>query len=91
MNNLTNKHLVVISIDGLKAADFDIISNLPTFSQCIQKGSVVRNVKSIYPSLTYPAHTTIVTGKYPKNHGVVNNKLLEQKKLLQIGFGSENM
>lgn len=80
MNNLTNKHLVVISIDGLKAADFDIISNLPTFSQCIQKGSVVRNVKSIYPSLTYPAHTTIVTGKYPKNHGVVNNKLLEPEK-----------
>ncbi|MFR1710214.1 MAG: ectonucleotide pyrophosphatase/phosphodiesterase [Clostridium sp.] len=86
MNNLTNKHLVVISIDGLKAADFDIINNLPNFSRCIQRGTVVRNVKSIYPSLTYPAHTTIVTGKYPKNHGVVNNKLLEPKKITPDWF-----
>jgi predicted AlkP superfamily pyrophosphatase or phosphodiesterase len=86
MNNLANKHLIVISIDGLKAADFDIINSLPTFSQCIKKGSVVRNVTSIYPSLTYPAHTTIVTGKYPKNHGVVNNKLLEPEKLAPDWF-----
>ncbi|WP_294136070.1 alkaline phosphatase family protein, partial [uncultured Clostridium sp.] len=38
-----------------------------------KEGALIKNVESIYPSLTYPAHATIVTGKYPKNHGIINN------------------
>ncbi|MEG2290487.1 MAG: ectonucleotide pyrophosphatase/phosphodiesterase [Clostridium sp.] len=81
MNNLVNKHMIIISLDALKATDFELMKSLPNFSKCIENGAVARNVKSIYPSLTYPAHTTIVTGNYPKNHGVVNNKLLQPEKI----------
>lgn len=74
MNDFQDKYLIVISLDALKADDLDIIKNLPNFSKLINHGSIIKRVKTIYPSLTYPAHTTIVTGKYPKNHNIINNK-----------------
>ncbi|MEG1254299.1 ectonucleotide pyrophosphatase/phosphodiesterase [Clostridium sp.] len=86
MNNLTDKHMIIVSLDALKSDDFHLMKSLPNFSKCIRHGAVVRNVKSIYPSLTYPAHTTIVTGNYPKNHGIVNNKLLEPDKIMPDWF-----
>ena len=33
----------------------------------------VKKVKSIYPSVTYPAHATMATGCYPNRHGIVGN------------------
>lgn len=74
MERLT-KHLIVVSFDGLSTLDFDKISRLPNFKAFIDKASICKKVYSVYPSLTYPAHTTIVTGKYPKNHGIINNTL----------------
>lgn len=31
-------------------------------------------MKSIYPTVTYPVHSTLITGKYPDKHGVINNE-----------------
>ncbi|MBC8062137.1 MAG: alkaline phosphatase family protein [Clostridiaceae bacterium] len=76
MERLT-KYLYVVSFDGLSTLDFDYISNLPNFKEYLQNASYAKAVYSVYPSLTYPAHATIVTGKYPKNHGVINNTLLQ--------------
>ena len=75
MNNSSN-NLIIISLDALRADDIEIMKKLPNFSMLIQNGAYAKKVKTIYPSLTYPAHTTIVTGNYPKNHGIVNNKLM---------------
>lgn len=75
--NLHNKHMVIISLDALKADDLNILLKLPNFSKLIKKSAVVKRVKTIYPSLTYPTHTTIVTGNYPKTHGITSNKLLQ--------------
>lgn len=77
MKNNTKVHMLIISLDALKATDIDIMKTLPNFSLLIESGAHGQRVKTIYPSLTYPAHTTIVTGNYPKNHGIVNNKLLK--------------
>ena len=81
MNNSSN-NLIIISLDALRADDIELMKKLPNFSILIQNGAYAKRVKTIYPSLTYPAHTTIVTGNYPKNHGIVNNKLMipENKK-----------
>lgn len=76
MKALTNK-LVVISFDCLAAYDFELIKTLPNFQRIFREGSYVRNVETIYPSLTYPCHTTIVTGNYPIKHGIINNTLLQ--------------
>jgi predicted AlkP superfamily pyrophosphatase or phosphodiesterase len=79
MKKLT-KYLFVISFDGLSTLDFDYISKLPNFKEYIKTASYCKKVYSIYPSLTYPAHTSIITGKYPKNHGIINNTLLQPQR-----------
>jgi predicted AlkP superfamily pyrophosphatase or phosphodiesterase len=76
MERLTN-HLIVISFDCLSALDFPLLKTLPHFKTILEKGSYVEKVESIYPSVTYPCHTTIVTGNYPNRHGIINNTLLQ--------------
>ena len=71
------KNLVVISFDCLAAYDYELIKTLPNFQRIFREGSYVRNVETIYPSLTYPCHTTIVTGNFPIKHGIINNTLLQ--------------
>ncbi len=79
MKNLT-KSLYVISFDGLSTLDFDYVIKLPNFREFIKRASYARKVYSVYPTLTYPAHASIVTGRYPKNHGIINNTLLQPNR-----------
>lgn len=74
------KKMIVVSFDGLSTLDFEYISTLPNFKKYLSTASYCSKVCSIYPTLTYPAHATIVTGKYPKNHGVINNTLLQENR-----------
>lgn len=76
MERLTD-HLIVISFDCLSSLDFPLLETLPNFKKLIEKSSYCKNVQTIYPSVTYPCHATIVTGKLPKNHGIINNTLLQ--------------
>jgi predicted AlkP superfamily pyrophosphatase or phosphodiesterase len=76
MNQLT-KHLIVISFDCLSALDFPLLEKLPNFKQLLNNGAYCRNVETIYPSVTYPCHATIVTGNFPNRHGIISNTLLQ--------------
>ncbi|MFQ7298496.1 MAG: ectonucleotide pyrophosphatase/phosphodiesterase [Clostridium sp.] len=76
---MKNKYVIVISFDAVSEEDLEFLSKQPNFSKLIKNGALIKNVESVYPSLTYPAHVTIVTGKYPKNHGVINNTVLDFK------------
>lgn len=80
MKRLTD-HLIVISFDCLSALDYPILQSLPNFQTILEKGAVVPNVDTIYPSVTYPCHATIMTGNYPNRHGVINNTLLQPGRL----------
>lgn len=80
MNNGKAKHLIIISFDAISSQDFNYIKNLSNFKTLLDSASYCNNVLSVYPSLTYPAHTTIITGKYPINHGITNNTLLQPGK-----------
>lgn len=75
------KHLFVISFDGLSSLDFEYIRSLPNFKDYLKEASYSKKVYSIYPTLTYPAHATIVTGKYPKNHGIIHNTKLQINRI----------
>lgn len=68
---------IVISFDGLSTIDFNNINSYENFSEFLTEASYCKNVYSVYPSLTYPAHATIVTGRYPRNHGIINNTLFQ--------------
>ncbi|WP_407644177.1 alkaline phosphatase family protein [Falsibacillus albus] len=77
---MTSKRLVVISFDCLSALDFPFLQELPNFREYLKGSAYCKNVETIYPSVTYPCHATIVTGKFPKNHGVINNTLIQPGK-----------
>lgn len=68
-----DKKLIILSLDAVGGRDMEFMESLPNFGRIVKQGAICRNVTSVYPSLTYPAHTSIVTGKYPSNHGIINN------------------
>lgn len=69
-----SKHVIVISNDAMVYEDLQLLQQLPTFSSVWHRMAQVKRVRSIYPSLTYPCHTTMMTGCYPERHGIVNNE-----------------
>ncbi|MFC6176581.1 alkaline phosphatase family protein [Companilactobacillus huachuanensis] len=77
----TNQHLVIISLDALGFRDInEHQSELPTLNKLVNGGTWVKEVKGIYPTLTYPSHTTIITGQYPSVHGIVNNTKIQPER-----------
>jgi predicted AlkP superfamily pyrophosphatase or phosphodiesterase len=72
------RHVVLVSIDALRPAFFqDERWPAPTLQQFASEGVFARQVRSVFPALTYPAHTTIVTGARPARHGVFHNRPFE--------------
>lgn len=70
--------LVVLSIDSLFDEDMEYIRTLPAFKQLFARGSYSSDgMRSIYPTLTYPAHASIITGTTPDRHGVFHNEKLD--------------
>ena len=72
-----HEHLLVISLDALGTADFGKLKQTPGFQYLIENGTYSDEVVSVCPSLTYPAHVSIVTGKLPRNHGIINNTKIQ--------------
>ena len=75
---MQHHHMIVISLDAMNSLDFDLIKDLEPFNDFIENGSYCNNVFSIYPSITYPAHTSIITSCYPSKHGIYNNVFDEE-------------
>lgn len=71
------KRVMIISFDAVGRADLDFLKTLPNFSSFFKGAALCSHVNSVYPSITYPAHTSIITGRMPKNHGVINNTKLQ--------------
>ncbi|NCC00347.1 MAG: alkaline phosphatase family protein [Clostridia bacterium] len=69
--------MIIISLDAVGSRDIEKAKELPGFKRFFADASSCMNVDSIYPSITYPAHTSIITGRYPKNHGVIDNTRLQ--------------
>ena len=69
-----SKHLIIISIDALNYHDFEYLKTLPNFKTFIEEGAYIREVSSIYPTSTYPCHTSIITGCFPNRHGIYSNE-----------------
>lgn len=67
------KHVIVISLDGIFEQDFEKLCNMSAFKELHKNGSYSKAVNTIYPTLTYPVHTSIITGVYPNKHGVIHN------------------
>ena len=65
---------LVISIDALITADIPRLRQLPHLGRIMEGAACAKDILCIYPTLTYPCHTTIATGCYPDRHGICNNE-----------------
>lgn len=69
-----SRHVIVISEDALVYEDIEVLKTLPNFGKIWHQTARVDRVRSIYPTITYPCHVTMMTGVYPDRHGVINNE-----------------
>ncbi len=72
------RHVVVISIDGFAGYLVDDPKvPLPTIRKLAREGCIVEGGMTVSdPSVTWPNHTTLVTGMKPGRHGVLANGVL---------------
>ena len=74
-------HVILITIDGFRPAVYLDPQRegvaLPNLTALRQKGSAAEGVVVSYPSMTYPSHTSIVTGVSPARHGIVSNTIFD--------------
>ena len=73
-------HLIVISFDCLASLDMPFLETLPNFRRLMDGASICRHVETVYPSVTYACHTSIITGNFPALHGITTNTLLQPGK-----------
>jgi predicted AlkP superfamily pyrophosphatase or phosphodiesterase len=74
------KHVILVSIDGFAAYHlYNQELRLPNIRDLIDKGAWVASSETIFPSVTHPSHTTIVTGVEPRIHGVIGNSMVNRR------------
>ncbi|MBR0407518.1 MAG: alkaline phosphatase family protein [Clostridia bacterium] len=66
--------LCMISLDAVARPDAGRLLGLPALSALAENGAFCDNVKTVYPTLTYPIHTSLITGCYPRTHGIGHNQ-----------------
>lgn len=73
------EHVIVVSADGLMPAAYLEPGALavPTLRAMVAGGAYADGAESVMPSVTYPAHTSIVTGVRPAAHGITTNKAFD--------------
>jgi predicted AlkP superfamily pyrophosphatase or phosphodiesterase len=69
--------LVMISVDGMRP---DYVTGadahgakIPQLRRFMKEGSYADGVVGVVPTVTYPSHTTLVTGVWPAKHGILGN------------------
>ena len=75
------EHVILISVDGMPPDYYTAPEKLglrvPTLTMMKQGGAYAEGMEGVYPTVTYPQHTTMVTGLRPAAHGVVQNRIFE--------------
>ena len=73
--------VLMISIDGLRPADVIEAKkkglNLPNLTAFMKDSAYASGVKNVLPTVTYPDHTTLITGVWPDKHGIGNNETFD--------------
>ena len=82
--------VLLISIDGLRPADVLQARQrglkLPNLEAFLQRGAYAHDVRGVLPTLTYPSHTTLITGVSPDLHGIGGNLTFDPYNKNQQGW-----
>ncbi len=74
------RHVILVSVDGLAA--YHLLNGrleLPNIRELIARGVWFASSETVFPSVTHPSHTTIVTGAMPRTHGVLSNNMTSRR------------
>ncbi|HLJ87195.1 MAG TPA: ectonucleotide pyrophosphatase/phosphodiesterase [Candidatus Angelobacter sp.] len=76
-NQRQSRPVIMISIDGLRP-DYVFEAQryglkIPNLRMFVERGSYASGVHGVLPTVTYPSHTTLVTGVSPAKHGIEAN------------------
>jgi predicted AlkP superfamily pyrophosphatase or phosphodiesterase len=73
----SDRMVVLVSLDGFPASALeDPKVPVPTIRRMAKEGAFAPRMTGVYPTVTWPAHTTMVTGVPPARHGVLFNGML---------------
>jgi predicted AlkP superfamily pyrophosphatase or phosphodiesterase len=72
------QHVVLVSLDGMASYLLDDPkASLPTIRKLAREGTLVDGgMRVSNPSVTWPNHTTLISGVRPEKHGVLANGML---------------
>ena len=73
---MNEQRLLVISVDAMEDVDAKFARTLPSFARILE-GCAQAQIRSVFPTLTYPAHSAQITGCPPAQSGVFNNVLMQ--------------
>ena len=75
--------VVMISIDGMRPASYLEAgpARIPTLRRLARDGAWAEGVTGVLPTVTYPSHTTMITGVQPARHGITGNTILDPEGL----------
>jgi predicted AlkP superfamily pyrophosphatase or phosphodiesterase len=79
--------VILVSVDGL--ANFyldDPKAEMPTLRRLMRDGARADGLVCSFPTVTWPNHTTLVTGVPPARHGVIGNNYYDRKTGEKIAF-----
>ncbi len=72
------KYVVLITVDGFRPEFYlDSCYGMFTVRELMKKGIAVKGLNPVFPSVTYPDHTTMISGVTPAKHGIVYNTPFE--------------
>jgi predicted AlkP superfamily pyrophosphatase or phosphodiesterase len=75
--------VVMISIDGLMPVSYTQGSETvtPNLLRLAKDGVWAEGVIGVLPTVTYPSHTTLITGVEPARHGIIDNRIVDPENL----------
>lgn len=73
-DNKPVKHIVLVSVDGLSASYLsDSRAEMPNLRAIAAQGVSAKGMITTFPSVTWPSHTSLITGMRAVRHGVIGN------------------
>lgn len=77
------QHVFIISFDGGKPEVMQQ-SRMPTLEAMLAQGAGTWNARTVFPSITLVAHSSMLTGVAPSRHKVLWNDWIEAKGLVRV-------
>lgn len=79
--------VILVSVDGLAGFYFDDSrAHMPTLRKLAAEGARADGLLCSFPTVTWPNHTTMVTGVVPAKHGVIGNAYYDRAKGETVPF-----